>query len=186
VGSEHRVVVGDAGVVAALVVVSGLPGTGKSTVARQLAISAGAHLLVKDVVEAALRRRGVTRELGSSWAAHEVLTSVAGSALDLGQVVILDTVAGTEQVRSDWRGICSERSASFIVLVCECRDVDIHRARLMGRRRGIADWPELSWEDVEATRARWEPWPDEHLVIDAIEDLASNVEAATRYVEDQR
>ncbi len=171
---------------AALVVVSGLPGTGKSTIATRLAIARAAQLVTKDVVEAAVRRRGVTREQGSSWVAHEVLTSLARSAVALDQVVILDTVAGTEQVRGDWRAVCEQTGAAFVVIVCECPDREVHRARLVGRQRGIDGWPELTWADVEATRSRWEPWVDEHLIVDALADVDKNVAAAMRYLDESR
>jgi hypothetical protein len=61
----------------------------------------------------------------------------------------------------------------------------VHRGRLVGRHRGIVGWPELSWADVEATRARWEPWSDEHLTLDALDEVAANVASAIRYVTDR-
>lgn len=88
---------------AAPVVLSGLPGTGKSTVARRVVDATAAELFAKDVIEAALWRRGVGRDQDSSWVAHEVMTSLASEALRRGRTVVLDTVAGTEQVRRDWR-----------------------------------------------------------------------------------
>jgi len=168
--------------VATLVVMSGLPGTGKSTVARRIAIETDAELLAKDIVEAALWRRGVGREHGSTWVAHEVLTSLASSALQLQRSGVLDTVAGTEAVRRDWRQAAADAGSAFVVIVCECTDVMAHRLRLFGRQRGIEGWPELSWEDVEGTRRRWEPWSEPHLTLDAMDDIEDNVVEAITYV----
>ncbi|MFT3854842.1 MAG: AAA family ATPase [Ilumatobacteraceae bacterium] len=167
---------------AALVVLSGLPGTGKSTVAGQVVDVTGADLLAKDVIEAALWRRGVGRDQDSSWVAHEVMTSLASEALRRGRTVVLDTVAGTERVRRDWRVAAAAVGAAFVVVVCSCRDVELHRRRLLGRRRGIDGWPELTWADAEATRGRWEAWNDPHLEIDAADDLHANATAVIDYL----
>jgi hypothetical protein len=45
--------------------------------------------------------------------------------------------------------------------------------------------PELTWNDVEATRRRWEPWSDGHVVLDAGNDIDANVAEALRDI-DQR
>ncbi len=141
-----------------------------------------ATVVVKDVVEAALWRRGVGREQGSFWASHELLTTLAAAELQRRRDVVLDTVATTEDVRADWRRLAVERGARFVVVVCVCSDEVEHRRRIDGRTRGIAGWPELSWEHVEGVKGRFEPWTDEHVVIDALDPVAANVERVLRHV----
>ncbi len=64
----------------ALVVVGGLPGTGKTLIARHAARLARGLLVSKDVIEAALWRSGVRREDGSGWIAYDVITAIADAA----------------------------------------------------------------------------------------------------------
>ena len=77
----------------ALIVVSGLPGTGKSTIAEHAARLVGGALIGKDVVEAALWRSGIGREQKSGWAGYEILSALAGAHLRVGTSVVLVSVA---------------------------------------------------------------------------------------------
>ena len=62
-----------------LILVSGLPGAGKSTLAEGLGRALGCPVFAKDWLEAALWRSGVRREQGSGWAGYELLTALAES-----------------------------------------------------------------------------------------------------------
>lgn len=167
---------------ARLVVVGGLPGTGKSTLADALAAPLDAAVFTKDRIEASLWRDGITAEHGSWAAAEHLLTTLAGEQLRRGQSAILDSVARRADSRAAWRDVAAEHRASFRLVECVCSDEELHRRRLVGRDRQIPGWYELSWADVEAARARAEPWPDERLVVDAARPLAENVAAALAYI----
>jgi predicted kinase len=167
----------------ALVVVSGLPGTGKSTIAGALADHYRAVLLSKDVIEAALWRRGVGRDQDSFGISHELITSLSEDALRRKQHVVIDTVATSEDVRSDWRNAARRCGSAFVVVLCLCSDESVHRSRIVGRDRGIVGWPELAWTDVERVAERFEPWTDVHLTVDAVEEFRRNFAAATALVD---
>jgi hypothetical protein len=55
-----------------------------------------------------------------------------------------------------------------------------------GRDRGIPGWPELSWDEVERVRSRFEPWRTERLVLDAVRPLAETVERLSAYLASDR
>jgi predicted kinase len=165
-----------------LIVVSGLPGTGKSSLAAALAQELAATLLAKDVIEAALWRQRVGRAQRSFEISHEIITSLADDALRRGQHTIIDSVATMEDVRRDWRDLARRRGGAFAVIVCVCGDERVHRSRLLDRDRGIAGWPELEWSDVERTARRWEPWTDDHLTVDALHDPRANARIAAEFV----
>src|SRR6266550_1547389 len=153
-----------------LVVFSGLPGTGKSTLAEAAGRTLGWPVFAKDRLEAALWRSGIARDAGhgSGWAGYELLTTLAEQQLRLGQAAILDCVAGRDAIRRQWRELAARSGAKFRVVECISSDEALHQARLTGRQRGIPGWYELDWAEVERIRAEYEPWSDEHLTVDMV------------------
>jgi predicted kinase len=111
-----------------------------------------------------------------------LLTTLAEQQLRLGQAAILDSVAGREVIRRQWRELASQSGADFRVVECICSDEAVHRARLNGRQRGIPGWYELDWAEVERIRAEYEPWSDEHLTVDMVRSFDENLTAVLAYL----
>ncbi len=166
----------------ALVVFSGLPGTGKSRLAEAAARELGWPVFAKDRLEAALWRSGIGREQGAGWAGYELLSVLAEGQLQFGQGAILDSVAGFERVRQGWRSLAQRHGVPFRAIECVCSDEAQHRARLAGRQRGIPGWYELDWAEVERVRASYEPWQTPRLVVDSARPLSENQAAVLAYV----
>ncbi len=75
-----------------LIVFSGLPGTGKSTLAESIGKEFCFPVFAKDWLEATLLRSGLKEDLKSlGFAGYELLTVLAERQLMLGQSVILDS-----------------------------------------------------------------------------------------------
>jgi predicted kinase len=165
-----------------LVVVGGLPGAGKSSLADAIANRLGVPVFNKDQIEASLWRSGITADLNSWQGAEDLLGPLAGEQLRRNQSAILDTVARTQESRETWRTLASDHGAEFKLTECICSDADLHRGRLTGRTRGIPGWYELTWEDVKSVSARYEPWPETRLVVDAVHPLAQNVETVLEFL----
>jgi predicted kinase len=168
--------------VSALVIVGGLPGTGKSTIAEHAARMIHGTLIAKDVVEATLWRSGIGRDANSGWAGYELLGALADAQLRVGGSVVLDSVAAYDRLRDAWRAIASRYGAAVREVECICSDETTHRARIARRRRDIPGWYELTWDEVEDARSRYEPWADEHLVLDAVCPLEVNLAALEGYL----
>jgi len=168
--------------VTALIVVSGIPGTGKSTLADALAAALSAPVFAKDRIEASLWRSGVTADHDSWTVAEALLGTLAGEQLRREQSAILDTVARTRVSRDLWRATAAEHDAAFKPIECSCSDDGVHRSRIDGRERGIPGWYELTWDDVERVRDLWEPWDCDRLVLDAMKPLDDNVATAIAYI----
>lgn len=166
----------------ALIVFSGLPGTGKSTLAEAAGRAFGWPVFTKDRLEAPLWRSGLTRELGSGWAAYELLTTLAEQQLQLDQSAVLDSVAGRAGLRRQWRQLAERYSASFRIVECVCSDESLHRARLVGRQRGILGWYELDWAEVERVRGEYEPLADKGPLVDMVHPMADNLAAVLGYL----
>jgi predicted kinase len=168
-----------------LIVFSGLPGTGKSSIAEAVARELGIPVFAKDWLEATLIRCELKPAengppLGS--AGYQLLTTLAERQLQLGQSVILDSVASTLSIRAEWRALAKSYQAAWWVIECICSDEAAHRDRLGERQRGIPGWHELDWSEVERVKAYYAPWNEERLILDAVEPLAKNIAAALQYV----
>src|SRR5512146_2314080 len=136
-----------------LIVFTGLPGTGKSSIAEAVGRELRIPVFAKDWLEATLVRCGVEANANTQRAlgqlGYELLTTLAERQLQLGQSVILDSVASTETVREQWRTLAATYRAGWRVIECVCSDEVVHRVRLTTRARGIPGWQELDWAEVE-------------------------------------
>ena len=165
-----------------LVVMSGLPGTGKSAIADALGHELGAPVLSVDPIEAAIWRCGIVPSFETGVAAYEVAAVLAEHQLSLGLAAIVDSVSSVEVARDMWRQAASRAGAQLRVIEVVCSDERVHRQRLAGRRRAIEGFPEPSWDEVQQRRAEWEPWTDDRLVIDTMSTLDENLADALRFL----
>jgi predicted kinase len=164
---------------------SGLPGTGKSSIAEAVARELGIPVFAKDWLEATLIRCELQPAengppLGS--AGYQLLTTLAERQLQLGQSVILDSVTSTLSIRAEWRALAQTYRAEWRVIECICSDEAAHRDRMKARQRGIPGWHELDWSDVERVKAYYAPWDEERLILNAVDPLADNIVVALQYL----
>src|SRR5215208_2823004 len=167
-----------------LIVVSGLPGTGKSTLAEAIGRYLSIPVFAKDRLEATLVKSEMIpsnpdKPLGS--AGYRLLTTLAERQLILGQSVILDSVASTETIRETWHNLSKNYRATWRVIECICSDESFHRSQLAKRERNIPGWHELSWTDVEHVKGYYLPWEGERLTLDMINLLETNLSEAIAY-----
>jgi predicted kinase len=165
-----------------LVVMSGLPASGKSTIADAVGRRLGAPVLSVDPIEAAMARCGIPLSFETGVAAYEVAAVLAEHQLRLGLTVIVDAVSSLEVARDMWRLAARRSDAEIRIVEVICSDRDAHRDRLASRRRGIEGFPEPSWDDVLARDDEWEPWLDDRLVVDSMRPLAETVSAVIEYL----
>lgn len=164
-----------------LVVFAGLPGTGKSTLARKAGDLLRCPVYSKDEVHATLLRSGLSYER-AGWMAHHLITLLVQNQLQAGQSAVLDSVTAHQQMRDDWAGLAEREHALFRGVECVCSDADLHRARLTGRGATIPGWRVIRWEDVAEVAGRFEPWQDDHLVLDGARPLAALEADLGRYL----
>src|SRR5262249_32598913 len=122
---------------ARLVVVSGLPATGKSALADALGRELHAAVLSVDPIEAAIMRGGIPTSSETGVAAYEVVAVLAAHHLGLGLPVVVDAVSSLEVAREMWRRAATLAGARMRVVEIVCSDESAHRARLAARRRDI-------------------------------------------------
>ena len=165
-----------------LIVVAGLPGSGKSTMAVDLGRALKCAVLGVDQAEAAMWRAGVSPSAPTHHAAYLVVAALAAEQLALGHDVIVDAVNGPEPARAQWRDLAGQLDAELKFIVVECGDDDIFRDRVEHRSRSIEGFPEPTWEGVLRRRAEFPPWTDDRLTIDSVNSRAANLQAALDYL----
>ena len=144
-----------------LIILSGLSGVGKTTIARALATVTGAVYLRIDSIEQALRNGGVAVEAEG----YEVAHAVAEDNLRLGRIVIADSVNPWPLTRDAWRAVAERAGAPAIEVEIVCSDRREHRQRVEARVADIPGHLLPSWQDVIDRDYR--PWTRERLLIDS-------------------
>ena len=150
-----------------LIVISGLPGTGKSGVAAALATQLDAVHLSVDHIEDALLGAGLPRSRETGIAAYEAVRAAAEQNLALGRTVIVDAVNDSEDARATWRTAAAHTGTRAVFVLLRLDDQDEHRRRLEGRVRDLANVPEPTWQDVQERAAAYEPWDETCLQVNA-------------------
>jgi predicted kinase len=168
---------------ARLIVFSGLPGTGKSTLAEAAGRQLRVPVFAVDWLLGSLTPFGGYHLDEAFEVGVELLTTLAFRQLELGQSAILDFPAEDLATRTRWRTLARAAGAEFRVVVCACSDQEQHRARLERRKRGIPGWHEAgNWANVQRRMAEFPPWTGEVLTIDAVQPLAKNLATVLEYV----
>jgi predicted kinase len=162
-----------------LVVFGGLPGTGKTTIARRLSERLGAAHVRVDSITAAMSRGGIDREQPTGLASYLVAEAVAEECLCAGTPVVIDAVNPVEAARRQWHELAARTGATLRVVELVCPDEDEHRRRLESREEDLAgDRP--TWADV-MTR-EYEPWDEPRLVVDTRVPLKACLARIDRYL----
>lgn len=148
-----------------LIVLAGLPGSGKSMLAEALSRHFSLPLLSVDPIEAAMWRGGLAGEQ-TGIAAYGVALALAEEQLRLGHSAIIDAVNPVEAPRAAWRGLVAKYRADLKIIECVCADQATHRRRIEARIRNIEGMAEVSWARVEQRRTEYEAWIDARLTLD--------------------
>ena len=140
-----------------LIIFGGLPGAGKTTLARAIAVRSHAVYLRMDTIEQALRASGeLTGEVGP--VGYMVAYRLAVENLSLGQSVVADSVNPLEITREAWLAAAAETGANAMEIEVTCSDLGEHRRRIETRSSDIQGLPEISWQAVlERHYAPWKP-----------------------------
>ena len=146
-----------------LIILGGLPGVGKTTIARELARLLGAVHIRIDSIEIAIRESGVT-VVSLDDAGYRVGYAVAEDNLRLGRFVIGDSVNPWPVTRNAWLQVAKRAGVIAAEVEVQCSDGREHRRRVESR---LGKMPALSgptWEEVVSRDYR--AWDRERIVID--------------------
>jgi predicted kinase len=143
-----------------LIVLGGLPGVGKTTIARELSRAIGAVDIRIDSIEQAIRESGVT-VVSIDDAGYRVGYAIAEDNLRLGRTVIADSVNPWPLTREAWRDVARRAGVAALQIEVVCSDAAEHRRRVEERLKSSGG---PTWEDVLARDYR--AWENDRLVAD--------------------
>ena len=146
-----------------LVVFGGLPGTGKTTLARQVADQLGATYLRIDTIEQALRSSlALTDDVGP--AGYVIAYAIGATNLTLGRPVVADCVNPLRVTRVAWRDVAARTASPILEIEVSCSDEAEHRRRVESREIDIPGLIPSTWAAVVARD--YEPWSEPRMVVD--------------------
>jgi predicted kinase len=153
-----------------LVVLSGLPGVGKTTIGGTAAEMLTAAYLRIDALEAAMWRAGISREQPTGLAAYVVAEAVAEGCLLAGSSVVVDAVNAVEVARQAWRDLAARTRKPLRIIEVICSDATEHRRRVESRGVDLEGHYVPTWSEV--AERDFEPWKEPRLVVDTIRPLS--------------
>jgi predicted kinase len=164
-----------------LIIISGLPGSGKSTIAEAVAKKLKLPIFSVDPIESAIIKSGIPKSFETGLAAYVVAQTLCAEHLKIGIPVIIDAVSPVKEARDMWHELEEKYNVQLIIVECVLKE-DLHRKRIESRTRNIPGIPEVTWADVEHRQKDYLPWKEERLVLDTENIHEKNLEKVLDYI----
>ncbi len=144
-----------------LYIFSGLPASGKSTLAKLLAVKVGATYVRIDTVEQGLRDLCNFKVEGEG---YRLSYRIIRDNLELGISCISDSCNPIELTRREWQEVAESVGAKFINIEISCSDSSEHEQRVITRRSEVTNLKLPDWKQVQ--NRHYEAWKADVIKID--------------------
>ncbi len=160
-----------------LLQMAGVPGSGKTALARLIGGATGAVVLDKDVLKTAALNVGVEDSLAGR-IAYQSFFALADHILGQGQSVVLDSPSFYETIPARGKATAEERCVPYYFIECVCTDREELARRLRERPRLPSN------PGVEALDAGWTTVapPGAYLRTDTVQPIERCLAAALEYI----
>jgi predicted kinase len=166
-----------------LVVIGGLPATGKSTIAAALATeTATPYLRVDRIEQAIVAWSSLRHPVGP--VGYAVAHQLALEQVQRGLDVIVECVNPGALTRDAWQSTAASAGAALVEVEVICSDQAEHRRRVENRVSDVEGLAKPSWAEVVGRE--YEPWSRAPVTLDtvidsvayAVQRIVAEVEAA--------
>lgn len=163
-----------------LIIFGGLPGTGKTSLARELSRKLQAVYLRIDAMEHGIRASGCLHgEMND--AGYRAAYFTAAENLALGATVVADSVNPVTLSRDAWVNVAQKTGCLAVEIETICSDKLEHQRRVESRCADIAGFILPNWQDV--VNRHYDLWDREHCIVDtAHKDIAACVSEIIAYL----
>ncbi|WP_059123223.1 AAA family ATPase [Vibrio sp. MEBiC08052] len=136
-----------------LYIFSGLPASGKSTLAKLLSRRTGAMYVRIDTIEQGLRDLCHLQVEGEG---YRLSYRIIRDNLALGLSAISDSCNPIELTRNEWQAVAESVGAQFVNIEIRCSDTAEHEYRVNTRESDVANLNLPGWLQVQ--NRHYEPW----------------------------
>lgn len=160
------------------IIFGGLPGSGKTSIAREVAIRLNAVYLRIDTIETAIKTTlGDAKEAG-----YVAAYAVAKDNLLIGNTVIADSVNSINITRQAYRDIANEAGVKYLEVEVICSDLEKLKNRIETRKPDIVGHTPPTWKEVQ--NREYQPWKVNGLVLDTaklnVDECINQILACTK------
>jgi predicted kinase len=144
-----------------LYIFSGLPGAGKTTLAKCLANHVKASFLRIDTVEVGISDLCDFKVEGEG---YRLSYRIAADNLRIGNSVVADSCNPIELTRREWQDVAISNNSSYTNIEVICSDKGEHKKRIEERECDIPGSILPSWQQV--VEHEYESWVEDRVIID--------------------
>lgn len=165
-----------------IIVMSGLPGSGKSTLSEQIARYLHIPVFSVDPIESGIIRAGIAKSFNTGYAAYLVAENLTVEQIKLGNSVVIDAVNAEDEAKQVWIDCARRLKVPLVVVECVMNNEALHRLRLEARVRGLHGFSEITWERVQERKKAYTPWKLPFLQIEMDNDADKNLQLVLDYI----
>lgn len=160
-----------------LILVCGLPGTGKSTVAKEISKKTKAFLFNTDIIRKEFFPRPAYSQK-EKYLVYEMLFEMVDYYLGRSKKVVLDGTFYKEELRKRVKKIAEKNQSKFAIVEVVCSE-KIARCRLNERAKTkcISDADFCVYQKI---REQFEPIREKHFIIDSAKGIEKQIERFLR------
>jgi predicted kinase len=144
-----------------LYIFSGLPGTGKSTLAKNLINWVKAVYIRIDTIEQGIRDLCQYNVQGEG---YRLAYKIAEDNLKLRNNVISDQCNPIKLTREEWNDVAKRNKCKYINIEIICSDKKEHKRRAEKRKNEIENLRLPTWEEI--MEREYDTWEEKHIIID--------------------